>query len=78
MPNRLYPGNYFTKNRNASKKMRHELTLLISKRLLQHGEYDRVVQNEVAKVTGSRGTQSGVANQRVFIQQTAGRGGPTR
>lgn len=54
------------------------LTLLIAKRLLQHGEYDRVVQNKVAEVTGSRGTQSGVANQCVFIQQTAGRGGPTR
>lgn len=54
------------------------LTLLVAERLLQHGEYDRVVQNKVAEVTGSRGTQSGVADQCVFIQQTAGRGGPTR
>lgn len=54
------------------------LTLLIAERLLQHGEYDRVVQNKVAEVTGSRGTQSGVANQCVFVQQTAGRGGATR
>lgn len=52
------------------------LTLLIAERLLQHGEDDRVVQHKVAEVAGSCGTQSGIANKGVFIQQTAGGGGP--
>lgn len=43
------------------------LTLLIAQRLLQHGEDDRVVQDKVAEVASSCGTQSGVANQGVFI-----------
>lgn len=53
------------------------LTLLIAERLLQHGEDDRVVQHKVAEVAGSCGTQSGITNKGVFIQQTAGGGGPT-
>lgn len=53
------------------------LTLLIAQRLFQHGKDDRVVQHKVAEVAGSCGTQPGIANQGVFIQQTAGRGGPT-
>lgn len=52
------------------------LTLLVAKRLLQHGEDDRVVQHKVTEVAESRGAQSGVANQRVFIQQAAGGGRP--
>lgn len=52
------------------------LTLLIAKRLLQHGQDDRVVQHKVAEVAKSRCTQSGVANQRVLIQKTAGGGRP--
>lgn len=51
------------------------LTLFIAKRLLQHGEDDRVVQDKVTEVAGSCGTKSGVANQGVFIQQAAGGGG---
>ena len=52
------------------------LTLLVAERLLQHSQDDRVVQDKVAEVAGSCGTQSGVANEGVFIQQTAGGGGP--
>lgn len=52
------------------------LTLLVAKRLLQHRQDDRVVQHEVAEVAESSCTQSGVANQRVFIQKTAGGGSP--
>lgn len=52
------------------------LTLFVAKRLLQHGQDDRVVQHEVAEVAESCGAQSGVANQRVFVQQTAGGGRP--
>lgn len=52
------------------------LTLLIAQRLLQHGEDDRIVQDKVAEVASSCGTQSGVANQGVFIQQAAGGGSP--
>lgn len=52
------------------------LTLLIAERLLQHGEDDRVVQHEVAEVAGSCGAQPGVADKGVFVQQTAGGGGP--
>lgn len=53
-----------------------QLTLLVAKRLLQHGEDDRVVQHKIAEVAGSCGAQSGIANKCVFIQQTAGGGGP--
>lgn len=52
------------------------LTLLVAKRLLQHGQDDRVVKHKVAEVAESRCAQSGVANQRVFIQKTAGGGRP--
>lgn len=44
-----------------------QLTLLIPKRLLQHGENDRVVQDKVAEVAGPCRTESGIANQGVFI-----------
>lgn len=54
------------------------LTLLIAERLFQHGEDDRVVQDKVAEVAGSCGTESGIANQGVFIQQAAGGGWPAR
>lgn len=53
-----------------------QLTLLIAKRLLQHGEDDRVVQHKIAEVAGSCGAESGIANKRVFVQQTAGGGSP--
>lgn len=52
------------------------LTLLIAERLLQHGQDDGVVQDKVAEVAGSCGTESGIANQGVFIQQAAGGGRP--
>lgn len=76
--------NFQTKRKNQIKKTSIcpwlcwlWLTLLIAERLLQHGQDDRVVQHKVAEVAKSRCTQSGVANQRVFIQKTAGGGRPT-
>lgn len=53
------------------------LTLLIAEWLLQHGQDYRVVQDKITEVAGSCGTESGVANQSVFIQEAAGGGGPT-
>lgn len=52
-----------------------QLTLLIPQRLLQHGEDDGVVQDEVAEVAGTGGAEAGVADQGVFVQQAAGGGG---
>lgn len=54
------------------------LTLLIAERLLQHGEDDRVVQDKITEVAASSHTESGVANQGVFIQQAARGGRPAR
>lgn len=54
------------------------LTLLVAQRLLQHGEDDRVVQDKVAEVAGSCGTESGIADQGVFVQQAAGGGRSAR
>lgn len=76
-------NNKYIQKINKNKNQRQhkddgQLTLLIAERLLQHGKYDWVIQDKVAEVTGSRGTQPGIANQCVFIQQTAGRGSPTR
>lgn len=51
------------------------LTLFVSQRLLQHGDNDGVIQDEVSEVTVRRGGESGIFDQRVLIQQTAGRGG---
>lgn len=51
------------------------LTLFVSQRLLQHGEDDGVIQDEVSEVTVRRGGESGIFDQRVLVQQTAGRGG---
>ncbi len=51
------------------------LTLLVSQRLLQHAEDDGVIQDEVSEVAVGCGGESGVFDQRVFIQQTAGRCG---
>lgn len=48
------------------------LTLLVSQRLLQHGENNRVIQDEVSEVAVRRGGESGVFDQRVLVQQTAG------
>lgn len=47
--------------------MFYKLTLLVAQRLLQHGQDDRVVQHKVAEVAKSGCTQSGVADQRVFV-----------
>ena len=52
------------------------LTLLIAQRLLQHGQDDGVVQDEVAEVAGPGGAEAGVADQGVLVQQAAGGGRP--
>lgn len=53
------------------------LTLLISQRLLQHGQDDAVIQDKVPEAVLVYGWQPGVFNQSGLIHQTTRRGRTT-